>query len=102
MQTLDIEIDPEVVNFVSNCLNGLGMEDPVPVLIYGKFSDEPNNNFRLSLSERTGLLSPATGKGIIYTVPGLNELFVSNEHRSKIENKRMSLVNDCVIFSTGT
>jgi hypothetical protein len=98
MERLNLEIAPDVVAFVEGCLEGLGMADPVPTLIYGKFPDERANNFRIALVERAELSTEPSAKGAVYFVERLNELFVQDKHRPEVENTVMRLVEDCVVF----
>ena len=93
-----LTVTEEVIEFVQSLINSLHLKDPVPALIYGKFGDEKEDNYRVSLSERSELQQHASGKGFIVKVRGINELFVPSELEPFISGKTMLLVEDAVEF----
>ena len=99
MGTLDLEIGNDVLEFYQGALIGLGIEDPVATLIFGRFSDESEDSFRMAVSERSELSIGPDGAGAIYQVPKLGLLYVPNKLAAAVRGKSLSMQNDLVILS---
>ncbi len=99
METLDLEIGHDVLEFYQGALIGLDINDPVAALIFGRFSDESEDNFRIAVSERSELSIGPDGKGALYQVHKLGLLYVPNRLVAAVKGKSLGMQNDIVILS---
>ena len=96
--TLLLIVDKEVIDFVKYNIESLKLNDPIPVLIYGKFSDEKENQFRISIQEKSEFKKYNKNNGAYIGATGIPDIFVDKSFENIIKNKTMILVNDTVKF----
>lgn len=48
---LKLEVDAEVIDFIRLNISEIEMDEPVPALIYGRFGDETEEEFRVAPRE---------------------------------------------------
>ncbi len=98
METVDVEVDDEVIEFFRTAVSDLNVSNPVATLIYGRFSDESVDHFRIAVSERSSLSVGPAGSGAIYRVPMLGDLYIPDRLVEMVRGKSLSLENDLVVL----
>jgi hypothetical protein len=93
---LQLTIENEVIEFVKVNIESLELDGLIPVLIYGKFSDENEGHFRISLQERNEFEKYNKNNGTFVKTTGIPDIFINNSFENIVKNKTMVLVNDTV------
>ena len=98
---LAIAAEPEAVAFVQQCAAMTSGAAPVAALIYGRFSDEVDDNFRVMVYESLDAARRDFSDSILVRVPGMVPLLVESRFLPIVAGKTMVLHSDVLEFRDG-
>ena len=98
MNSLQLTISKEAIEFVKINIESLEIKKPIPVLIYMKFSDEEEKHFRISLQEKDEFDKSNKNNGTFVPAKGIPDIFINKSFEKIVKNKNMVLINDIVEF----
>lgn len=96
ISNIGLTTSSEVIAFIEETIESVQIENLVPTVIYGKFPDEAENNYRVSLTDRAelGLFT----NHCLVSAPPLKELLIPTSLVNSVKNKTINLLGDTVVF----
>jgi len=96
LSNIGLTTSSEVVAFIKANIESVQIENLVPTVIYGKFLDEAEEKYRISLTKRAEL--GLFNNHCLVSAPPLKELLIPTNLVSSVKNKTINLLGDTVVF----